>query len=165
MGARLRVFLTHEQDQTLLKLRTADVPCKVKDRAAIIRLNANGWYVENIAAHFNLTVQTVRDVLHKWEKQGLEGLWERPGRGRKPKWNEENIVFLEKCLREEPRTYNSLQLAQKLERTHSIKLSPDRIRRVLAKSATGSTPRGELRKKRGSIGSEQGKAIRESKTR
>ncbi|BDA70689.1 transposase [Calothrix sp. PCC 7716] len=151
MGARLRVFLTHEQDQTLLKIRTADVPRKVKDRAAIIRLSAHGWYVENIAAHFNLTVQTVRDVLHKWEKQGLEGLWEQPGRGRKPKWNEDNIVFLEKCLREEPRTYNSLQLAQKLEREHSIKLSPDRIRRVL--------------KKRGSIGSEQGKVTRESKTR
>lgn len=151
MGTRLRIFLTHEQNQTLLNLRTADVPRKVKDRAEIIRLNAHGWYVENIAAHFNLTDQTVREVLHKWKKQGLEGLWEQPGRGRKPKWTEEQIVFLEKCLREEPRTYNSLQLAQKLERTHSIKLSPDRLRRVL--------------KKRGSIGSEQGKATRGNKTR
>jgi len=31
MGARLRVFLTSEQDKTLLNLRTADVPQKVKD--------------------------------------------------------------------------------------------------------------------------------------
>jgi len=29
MGARLRVFLTREQDQTLLNLRTVDVPQKV----------------------------------------------------------------------------------------------------------------------------------------
>ena len=119
----------------------------MKDRAEIIRLNAHGWYVENIAAHFNLTVQTVREVLHKWDKLGLEGLWELPGRGRKPKWTEVDIVFLEKCLKEEPRTYNSFQLSQKLERVgaarrrhRSIKLSPDRLRRVL--------------KKRGSIGSE-----------
>lgn len=42
MGARLRVFLTQQQDQTLLKLRTADVPQKVKDRAEVIRLNAHG---------------------------------------------------------------------------------------------------------------------------
>jgi hypothetical protein len=31
MGARLRVFLSQEQDKTLLKLRTTDVPQKVKD--------------------------------------------------------------------------------------------------------------------------------------
>ncbi len=150
MGARLRVFLTREQDQTLLSLRKADVQQKVKDRAEIIRLNAHGWYVEKIAAHFNCTAQTVREVLHKWQELGIEGLWELPGRGGKPKYKEKDIVFLEECLKTEPRTYNSLQLAQKLESERSIKLSPDRLRRVL--------------KKRGSIGNGQEKAIKENKT-
>ena len=40
MGARLRVFLTREQDKTLLNLRTRDLPQKVKDRAEVIRLNS-----------------------------------------------------------------------------------------------------------------------------
>jgi transposase len=151
MGARLRVFLTREQDQTLLNLRTMDVPQKVKDRAELIRLNAHGWYVEKIAAHFNWTAQTVREVLHKWQKLGLESLWELPGRGGKPKWKEQDIVFLEECLKKEPRTYNSHQLSQKLESERSIKLSPDRLRRGL--------------KKRGSIGNEQGKVTKGSKTR
>jgi transposase len=116
MGARLRIFLTREQDRTLLQLRTGEVPQKVKDRAEIIRLNAHGWYVEKIAAHFNLTLQTVREVLHNWKNKGLEGLWELPSRGGKSKWQEEDIIFLEECLKKEPRTYNSLQLTQKLER-------------------------------------------------
>src|SRR4028118_1843328 len=133
MGARLRVFLTLKQDKTLLELRTADVPQKVKDRAVVIRLNAHGAYVEKIAAHFNWTPQTVREVLHKWEKLGYEGLCPLPGRGGKPKWKEEDIVFLEECLKKEPRTSNSLQLAQKLENERQIKLSPDRLRRVLKK--------------------------------
>ncbi|MEH2383662.1 MAG: helix-turn-helix domain-containing protein [Nostoc sp.] len=115
MGARLRVFLTRDQDKTLLNLRTADAPQKVKDRAEIIRLNAHGWYVEKIAAHFNWNPQTVREVLHKWQKLGIEGLWELPSRGGKTKYKEEDIVFLEECLKKEPRTYNSLQLAEKLE--------------------------------------------------
>ncbi|WP_335110265.1 hypothetical protein [Nostoc sp.] len=51
MGARFRVFLTCDQDKTLLNLRTANVAQKVKDRAEIIRLNAHGWYVEKIASH------------------------------------------------------------------------------------------------------------------
>jgi len=150
MGARIRVFLTREQDKTLLNLRTADVPQKVKDRAEIIRLNAHGWYVEKIAAHFNWTAQTVREVLHKWRKLGLEGLWELAGRGGKTKYTEEDIVFLEECLKNEPRTYNSLQLTQKLESDRNVKLSADRLRRVL--------------KKRGSYGSESGRVIKENKT-
>jgi transposase len=71
--------------------------------------------VEKIAAHFNWTSQTVREVLHKWEKFGLEGLWEKSGRGGKPKYKDSDIEFLEECLKKEPRTYNSVQLAQKLE--------------------------------------------------
>src|SRR4028119_480294 len=121
MGARLRVFLTQKQDKTLLELRRAAVPQKVKDRAEVIRLNAHGWYVEKIAAHFNWTPQTVREVLHKWLHLGMEGLWELPGRGGKPKRKEEDIEFLAECLKKEPRTYNSLQLAQKLEKERSIK--------------------------------------------
>ncbi len=115
MGARLRIFLTSEQDQSLLNLRTADVPQKVKDRAEAIRLNAYGWYVEKIAAHFDWTKQTVREVLHKWQKLSLEGIWELKGRGLKPKWTQDDIVFLEECRRFEPPTYNSHQLAEKLE--------------------------------------------------
>ena len=133
MGARLRVFLTREEDRTLLNLRTEDVPQKVKDRAEVIRLNAHGWYVEKIAAYFNWTPQTVREVLHKWQKQGLHGLWELPGRGRKPKYKEEDIGFLEECLKKEPRTYNSLQLTQKLASDRHVKLSADHLRRVLKK--------------------------------
>ena len=92
----------------------------------------------------------MREVLHKWEKLGMESLWELPGRGRKPQWKEEDIVFLEECLKQEPRTYNSSQLAQKLEKDRNIHLGSDRLRRIL--------------KKRGLFGNEQEKVIKENKT-
>ncbi len=63
----------------------------------------------------------------------MEGLWESPGRGGKPKWKEEDIEFLKECLKNESRTYNSLQLVQKLEKERSVKLSADRLRRILKK--------------------------------
>ena len=129
MGARLRIFLTKQEDQTLLKLRNCDVPQKVKDRAEVIRLNAHGWYVEKIAGHFNWTSPTVREVLHRWQKLNLVGLWDKPGRGGKSKWKEEDIVFLEECLEKEPRTYNSRQLAQKLhsDTFGELRLTPSSI--------------------------------------
>ena len=76
----------------------------------------------------------------------MEGLWELPGRGGKPKWKEEDIEFLAECLKKEPRTYNSLQLAQKLEKERSIKLSPDRLRRILKKKGLFGNERGKVTK-------------------
>lgn len=61
--------------------------------------------MEKIATHFNWTPQTVREILHKWRKLGLEGLWDNPGRRGKTNYSQEDIVFLEECLKEEPRTY------------------------------------------------------------
>lgn len=133
MGARLRVILTEDEDRALFDLRTENVPQKVKDRAEVVRMNAHGWYVEKIAEHFHWTPQTVRQVLHKWEKERMEGLWELPGRGAKPRLKQEDIEYLEKCLEQEPRTYNSQQLAEKLEQERKIKLSRSTIRRALKK--------------------------------
>ena len=115
MGARLRVYLTSEEDRTLFELRTArTVPQRVKDRAEVVRLSHRGWYVEKIADFFNWHLQTVRETLHRWQKKGLGGLWEVPGRGKQRCWTETDLEYLEGLLVEEPRTYNSKQLAQKL---------------------------------------------------
>jgi transposase len=72
----------------------------------------------------------VRETIHRWNTFGLGGLWEASGRGGKTKWQETDIAYLEECLKQEPRTYNSQQLAQKLAEERQVSLSPDRIRRV-----------------------------------
>lgn len=82
MGARLRVFLTRARKiEPCSTSQQQMYPRKSKTPAEIIRLNAQGWYVEKIPAHVNWTAQTVTEVLHKWENLGVEGLWERPRRG------------------------------------------------------------------------------------
>lgn len=136
MGARLRIFLTTEEERILRELRTAKtVPQRVKDRASMLRLNNQGLYVEDIAAYFDCNKQTVRETIHRWQKRGLGGLWEAQGRGQKRSWQEEDMKYLEQCLKEEPRTYNSKQLAEKFVQDRKIKLSPDHLRRVLKKRA------------------------------
>jgi len=42
-----------------------------------------------------------------------------------------DLDYLEQCLEQEARTYNSQQLAQKLEQERQVKLSADRIRRLM----------------------------------
>jgi hypothetical protein len=46
MPAALRIILTPEEDLTLKELRLAQtVPQRTRDRAHILRLNAQGWNV------------------------------------------------------------------------------------------------------------------------
>ncbi len=134
MGARLRVFLTVEQDRTLYELRTAmTVPQRVKDRAEVLRLSSQGWYVEEIATHLKWHLKTVREAIHRWNQHGLGGLWDAPHPGGKRRWQEADLEYIEQTLRDEPRTFNSRQLAEKLATERQVELSADRLRRILKK--------------------------------
>lgn len=62
MGVRLRIFLKPEEERTLFEMRKAcTVPQRVKDRAEVLRLNAQGWYVEKIANHFSWRTNSAPD--------------------------------------------------------------------------------------------------------
>ncbi len=53
MPAPLRITLTEEEDLTLSELRLAQtVPQRTRDRAHMLRLNAQGWNVPAIAEIF-----------------------------------------------------------------------------------------------------------------
>jgi transposase len=90
---------------------------------------------------FECHEHTVRAALRHWENLGLGGLWETPGRGAKSKWHPSDLEYLEHCLEVETRTYNSLQLSEKLAQERNVQLSPDRLRRVLKKKGgDGNVP-------------------------
>jgi transposase len=134
MAYHLRIFLTDEQNRILRELRTnTQLPQRVRDRAEVVRLNAHGWTVEKIAIYFDWNCRAVRETLHRWQKIGLEGLWDSPRPGRKRRWQEADIVYLEDCLRNDPRRYNAKQLAQKLAKERDVELSPQQIRSILRK--------------------------------
>ena len=134
MPAALKTTLTPEQSATLCELRiTSSVNHRVRDRAHMVLLNADDWKVASIAEMFKCHEHTVRAALKRWQKGGLYGLWEKGGRGQKPTWQPADLDYLEQCLEEEERTYNSRQLATKLAAERGVHLSPDRIRKLLKK--------------------------------
>jgi transposase len=110
MPAPLRVILTAADDAMLSELRVATtVPQRTRDRAHMLRLNAQGWNVPAIAEMFECHEHTVRATMRRWEERGLSGLWEAPGRGAKRRWNDADMAYIEACLEDETRTYNSVQ--------------------------------------------------------
>ncbi len=123
MPAPLKVHLSEEEDRELLEFQKIDgIPRRVQERAEIIRLNHHGWTVSAIsqrsasrgANYKQKSPHAVRASLHRWSNQGIKGLWEKTGRGRKRNWKEEDIKYLEICLEKDERTYNAAQLSQKL---------------------------------------------------
>ena len=138
MPAPLKIRLASEEDFTLSQLQEATlVPQRTRKRAHMLRLNAQGWTVGAIAQIFECHEHTVRATIRRWQQQGLGGLWEASGRGTKRLWQEEDMEYLEQCLEQQERTYNSKQLATKLQQERQVSLSDDRIRRILKKRAFG----------------------------
>lgn len=143
MPAQLRVILTEEQDRTLRELRQATkVPQRVKDRAHIVRLNAQGQSTAEIARIFDCHEHTVRRAVQRWKYRGIGGLWEEVGRGRKPKWAAADMEYIEEWIEQDQRTYNSNQLAKKLKQERAVDLSGDRLRRILKKKVTDGKGQG-----------------------
>lgn len=134
MPAPLRIQLTEDEDRTLSELREApQVPQRTRDRAHMLRLNAQGWHVPAIAQIFACHEHTVRATIKRWQTQGLGGLWEAPGRGAKTKWQPADLDYLTACLEQDNRTYTSAQLVAKLKQERGVALSRDRLRRLLKK--------------------------------
>jgi transposase len=135
MPAPLRITLTEADDNMLSELRVATtVPQRTRDRAHMLRLNAQGWNVPAIAMMFECHEHTVRATIRRWQASGLSGLWEAPGRGAKRRWIDADLEYIETLLKEETRTYNSVQLSRILREKRSVNLSSDRLREILKKN-------------------------------
>lgn len=105
MPAPLRIGLTLEEDRTLSELRVAKtVSQRTRDRAHMLRLNAQGWNAPAIAEIFECQEHTVRESIRRWQQPGLGGLWDASGRGVKAKWQAGDMAYLEQCLKQQPRT-------------------------------------------------------------
>jgi len=136
MPAATYTVLTEEEDRTLSELRLAQAaPQRTRDRAHMIRLNAQHWSVPQIAKIFECHEHTVRSTIGRWEHLGLGGLWEAAGRGAKPRWQEADLQHLEQALEQEERTYNCDQLVKKLADERKVNLSASRLRHLLQKRA------------------------------
>ena len=134
MPAPLRITLTEADDNMLSELRVATtVPQRTRDRAHILRLNAQGWNVPAIAKMFECHEHTVRATIRRWQASGLSGLWEAPGRGAKRRWIDADLEYIETLLKQETRTYNSVQLSRILREDRSVHISSDRLREILKK--------------------------------
>ncbi|ACK71112.1 conserved hypothetical protein [Gloeothece citriformis PCC 7424] len=131
----MKVVLTQNEDLTLFELQKAsNAPLRTKTRAYILRLSSQGWKIEKIADFLFCSNITVRRTIHRWNKKGLLGLWDKPRAGRTPTWKPEDFSEIEDLLIQEQCTYSSAKIQQKLLIDKQVSLSQRQIRRILKKN-------------------------------
>ncbi len=60
---------------------------QVRQRAHCLILANQGVKVEELIKIFQVSYRTIYNWFYRWESEGIVGLYDKPGRGRKPTFN------------------------------------------------------------------------------
>jgi transposase len=85
--------------------------------------------MNELIAIFKVSRKTLHNWLTAWEDEKLVGLYERVGRGRKPKLKEEQKEQIREWVKDEPK--NLKKILGRVEQEWNISLSKDTLKRVL----------------------------------
>src|SRR6266851_7218087 len=122
--------LSEKQRQELSQLmKTGTEP--VRRRAHAILLSARGYSVDQISDIYEVDRDTVSLWLDYWADQGIVGLQDQAGRGRKPILNEQEQRAAIKIVEQDPRS--SKHALSKIEAKTGKKISADTLKDILKK--------------------------------
>jgi transposase len=76
----------------------------VRRRAHVVMLSAKGFTVGEIARIYQINRDTVVTTFDRWEKEGIQGLYDAPKSGRPPKLSEDEADKAIKLLKKDPRS-------------------------------------------------------------
>jgi transposase len=102
---------------------------QVRQRAQCIILSYEGYTINDLAGIFNVSRLTITNWFDNWEMFMLAGLYDKKGRGRKPKLNDEQKNQIKNWAKSNPQNLNIVR--KKLQEEWNIDVSKETIKRVL----------------------------------
>ena len=102
---------------------------QVRQRAHCLILAAQGVKVEELMKIFHVSYGTIYNWFNRWESEGIVGLYNQPGRGRKPTFNSEQQAKIIEWVNQEPRQLK--KVVQKVKEEWGIEISTRTIKRIL----------------------------------
>jgi transposase len=121
--------LTFDTIKLLNRIYKQSSHYQVKQRAHCILLSYDGATIAELMEIFQVSRRTVYNWMNDWEEYRLLGLYNRPGRGRKPIFNEFQQQQIKEWVKLSPKNLKKV-LAQ-IEESWGIKVSKDTIKRIL----------------------------------
>ncbi len=121
--------LSEETQQILGRIYKQSQHHLVRQRAQCILLSFQGWTMPKLIQLFGISRKTLYTWLTRWEDERLVGLYDRTGRGRKPKLTDEQKHQVQEWVKAEPK--NLKKVLGKIQEKWGIKVSKDTIKRVV----------------------------------
>ena len=101
---------------------------QVRQRAHFLLLSPD-YSVEQLTDILNVTRKTLYNWWNNWDEQGLVGLYNRPGRGRKKMFNADQIHQIRAWVQQHPKQLK--QVVAKIREEWGVTTSTQTIKRVL----------------------------------
>ena len=102
---------------------------QVRQRAHCLILANQRVKVEELMKIFQVSYKTIYNWFNRWELDSMIGLYNKPGRGCKSKFNPEQEEKIKELVKQEPRQLN--QVLQKVKEEWGIISSKKTIQRIL----------------------------------
>jgi len=127
--------ITDEQTSLLEKGYKTSQSHLTRRKCQAILLSYSGKSVDELALLFGVTEQSVYNWYKAWESEGIEGLKLKPGRGRKPKLQDENLDQVKRIkILVENDPQNLKNVVNKINEEFGIELSKKTLKRFLKKN-------------------------------
>jgi transposase len=102
---------------------------QVRQRAHFLILASQGVKVEKLRLIFQVSHKTIYNWLNRWESEGIIGLYNKSGRGRKRTFNPGQESKIREWAKLEPRQLK--KVGQKVKEEWGIETSTETIKRIL----------------------------------
>lgn len=102
---------------------------QVRQRAHCMVLSFQGFTLAQLMSIFGVSRKTLHNWLSAWETEQFVGLYDQPGRGRKPTFTAQQKEQIRDWVKPDPK--NLKQVLAKVKKIWGISVSKDTIKRVL----------------------------------
>ena len=104
---------------------------QTRQRAQCLILRYKRFSINQLIRIFEVSRKTIYNWLTRWEEEGLLGLYNKKGRGRKGKFTSSQKEEIKQWVKEEPKALN--KVLQKIENKWNIQASKKTVKRIIKK--------------------------------
>ena len=104
---------------------------QVRQRAHFLILVSQGITNKNLMKTFQVSYKTMYNWLNRWEYEGMLGLYNKPGRGRKKTFNSAQSEQIRDWVKLQPKQLK--QVVQQIKKEWSVNISTETIKRIIKK--------------------------------
>ena len=104
---------------------------QVRQRAQFLILVSRNIENKQLMKIFKVSYKTMYNWLNRWEHEGMLGLYNKPGRGRKKTFNTAESAQIRDWVKLQPKQLK--QVVQKIKKEWSINISTETFKRIIKK--------------------------------